>query len=109
MGFFRKFTNFESHPVVRKASETDVPTDSDSEHLDLADRNEKEIQRHPDRVTQDAQLGVKKAEAVALVWPKAAVYATYAWIWVAFFMLALQQGTTTLFNAAAYADFAAAP
>ncbi|KAK7885129.1 Siderochrome iron transporter 2 [Exophiala xenobiotica] len=87
----------------------DVPTDTDSETLSLEERNEKEIQRHPNDITQDAQLGVKKAEATALVWPKWAVYATYGWIWVCFFMLALQQGTTTLFNAAAYADFVAAP
>ncbi|KIW03936.1 hypothetical protein, variant [Verruconis gallopava] len=33
----------------------------------------------------------------------------YAWIWVAFFMLALQQGTTTQLNAQAYAGFVAAP
>ncbi|KIV82055.1 hypothetical protein PV11_04191 [Exophiala sideris] len=108
MGFFNKFTSSES-PVVRKASASDVPTDSETDSLDLPDKNEKEIQRDPNHVTQHAQLGVQKAEAVALVWPKWAVYATYGWIWVAFFMLALQQGTTTLFNAAAYADFAAAP
>ncbi|KAI1608657.1 MFS transporter [Exophiala viscosa] len=109
MGFFqKKFTTSES-PTVRKASASDVPTDSETDSLDLPDKNEKEILRDPNNVTQHAQLGVKKAEAVALVWPKWAVYATYGWIWVAFFMLALQQGTTTLFNAAAYADFVAAP
>lgn len=32
-----------------------------------------------DQVTQDAQLGVKKAEAAALVWSKKTLYLTYAW------------------------------
>lgn len=33
----------------------------------------------------------------------------YAWIWVCFFMLALQQGTTLQLNALAYSNFIAAP
>ena len=52
---------------------------SDSDTLSLEARNEKEIQTHPDQVTRDAELGVQKAEAAALVWSKPAVYATYAW------------------------------
>lgn len=52
---------------------------SDSESLDLVDRNEKEILEHPDQVTANALPGVQKAEAVALVWDKKALYATYAW------------------------------
>lgn len=118
MGFLAKLKGRETPPTIRKPSQNQSPeydpnvashTDTDSDSLDLAEKNEKEIQLNPDRVTEDAQDGVKKAEAVALAWPKAAVYATYAWIWVAFFMLALQQGTTTIFNVAAYADFATAP
>ncbi|RMZ81524.1 hypothetical protein DV736_g6652, partial [Chaetothyriales sp. CBS 134916] len=123
MGLLSKFQGRESHTtdqtissvVQGKYSDSSLnpsgplPTDTDSGHLSLEERNEKEIQRNPNRITQDAYGGVQKAEAVAIVWPKWAVYATYAWIWVCFFMLALQMGTTTLFNAAAYADFTAAP
>jgi hypothetical protein len=43
------------------------------------DRAEKEIQEHPDQVSASTADGVRKAEAVALVWSKKAVYATYAW------------------------------
>jgi hypothetical protein len=51
----------------------------DSSRLSLEARNEKEVQQHPDAITQEAHLGVQKAEAAALVWSKKAVYATYAW------------------------------
>lgn len=42
-------------------------------------RAEKEIREHPDEVSANAADGVRKAEAVALVWSKKAVFATYAW------------------------------
>lgn len=62
---------------------TDAPPAYDSsdnaERTSLEARNEKEIEEHPDEVTENAHLGVKKAEAAALVWSKKAVYATYAW------------------------------
>lgn len=45
----------------------------------LEERNERELLEHPDEVTQEAQVGVQKAEATALVWSKTALYATYAW------------------------------
>jgi MFS family permease len=67
------------------------------------------VQLNPNQITQNAQVGQQKAEAVALVWPKSAVYTTYAWIWVAFFMLALEQGTTLQLNNAAFAEFSLAP
>lgn len=51
-------------------------TDTDSDRLSLDERNEKEVQLHGDRVTQNAQTGQQKAEAVALVWSKPALYAT---------------------------------
>lgn len=43
------------------------------------DRAEKEIREHPDQVTANTADGVRKAEAVALVWSKKAVFAIYAW------------------------------
>ncbi|KAK4089027.1 hypothetical protein Purlil1_6460 [Purpureocillium lilacinum] len=82
---------------------------SDSDTLSLEARNEKEIELHPDQVTRGAELGVQKAEAAALVWSRKAVLATYAWIWVCFFMLALQQSILGYASFAAYADFQTAP
>lgn len=97
-------------PAPEVKSDVEQPSsDNDTSRLSLEAINEKEIQAHPDHVTAAAEPGVQKAEAAALVWPKKAVYATYAWIWVCFFMLALQQGMTSTFNARAYADFALAP
>lgn len=55
------------------------PSGSDSDNLSLEARNDLEIQAHPDEITADAQPGVQKAEAAALVWGKPAVYSTYAW------------------------------
>jgi hypothetical protein len=49
------------------------------EGLNNLDRAEKEIREHPDVVSANAADGVRKAEAVALVWSKKAVFATYAW------------------------------
>ncbi|KAJ5188612.1 Major facilitator superfamily domain general substrate transporter [Penicillium cf. griseofulvum] len=68
-------------------------------------RAEKEIREHPDVVSANAADGVRKAEAVALVWSKKAVFATYAWIWVCFFMLALHSsiGSNVLYYA--YSNF----
>ena len=47
--------------------------------LNNLSRAEKEIREHPDEVSANAADGVRKAEAVALVWSKKAVVATYAW------------------------------
>ncbi|KAL5361577.1 major facilitator superfamily domain-containing protein [Aspergillus floccosus] len=80
-----------------------------SSRLSLEARNEKEIQQHPDAITHEANLGVQKAEAAALVWSKKAVYATYAWIWVCFFLLALQSAISSNVINYAYADFKQAP
>jgi hypothetical protein len=54
-------------------------SDTTSDTLSLEARNQREIEQHPDQVTADAQAGIRKAEAVALVWPKNATYLTYAW------------------------------
>ena len=66
-----------------QAGQTDVTQDfsasSDSDTLSLEARNEKIVQANPDRITSDAQLGVQKAEAAALVWSKKTVYLTYGW------------------------------
>jgi hypothetical protein len=54
-------------------------TDTDSSNLSLEERNEKEVIQNGTTVTADAQLGIKKAEAAALVWTRKTVYFTYAW------------------------------
>ncbi|POS68781.1 siderophore iron transporter [Diaporthe helianthi] len=109
-------TEHEGSPAADAKNEHDVEQPSDPEaeansssRASLEEINEKEIQANPDHVTADAALGVQKAEAAALVWPKWALYATYGWIWVCFFMLALQQGTTSILNMNAYANFKSAP
>lgn len=89
-----------------------VPADnykSDTDTLSLEEKNEKEVIENPDRITNTAQLGVKKAEAAALVWPKWAVYATYGWIWLCFFMLALQSAIGNNVIYYAYSNFMSAP
>jgi MFS family permease len=118
MGFFDKF---KGSNVDQAASQTghvkdgtneayhEAASETDSDTLSLEARNEKEVQFNPNQITKDAQIGQQKAEAIALVWPKTAVYATYGWIWVAFFMLALEQGTTLQLNTAAYATFISSP
>ncbi len=53
-------------------------SDSDSS-MSLEEKNEKEIREHPNTITAFAQPGVQKAEAVALVWSRPALYTAYAW------------------------------
>ncbi|CAJ2508333.1 Uu.00g133590.m01.CDS01 [Anthostomella pinea] len=90
--------------------EPGVTTDSDPEtRLSLEARNEQEVQAHPDQVTQNADIGVQKAEAAAIVWGKKTVWATLAWIWLCFFMLAFQQSIQTTATVTAYASFSTAP
>ncbi|KAH3661477.1 hypothetical protein OGAPHI_006324 [Ogataea philodendri] len=60
-------------------------------------------------VSSDAPEGVQAIEGALMVWPKWAVYTTYAWIWVCYFMLALQQTIGTTMMPYAYASFIAAP
>lgn len=70
---------------LRPSHETELKNDVNVEQnivgsdLDNLDRSEKEIREHPDQVSANAASGVRKAEAVALVWGKKAVFATYAW------------------------------
>lgn len=52
---------------------------SDSDNLSLEAKEEKRIQEAPDQVTSDAQAGIQKAEAAALVWSKTAIFGVYAW------------------------------
>ncbi|GME45020.1 Major facilitator superfamily [Neofusicoccum parvum] len=101
----------ETEPKTEPKTDVDVshPSASDSDTLSLEARNERELQQHPDEITKEAQIGVQKVEAAALVWSKGTVYCIYAWIWVCFFMLALQSAIGNNVINYAYAGFATAP
>lgn len=60
-----------------RATTGDCQANSDSESME--ERNERQVLDHPDEITADAQIGVQKAEATALVWSRTALYTTYAW------------------------------
>ncbi|KAF2207697.1 hypothetical protein CERZMDRAFT_115046 [Cercospora zeae-maydis SCOH1-5] len=87
----------------------DVHGNSDSDAISLEAQNEKEVRQHPDQVTVDAHKGIQKAEAAALVWTKPVLYATFAWIWVCFFMLAFQSSIMNVASVNAYSTFTKAP
>ncbi|OJJ45981.1 hypothetical protein ASPZODRAFT_152233 [Penicilliopsis zonata CBS 506.65] len=82
------------------------PVDADQQGQ--ANESDEAIQESKE-TTKDATIGVQKAEAVALVWGKKAVYMTYAWIWVCYFMLSLHEyiGSNVLYYA--YSSFDLAP
>lgn len=108
------FQRAEPTDTTTGAPETDrqdieQPVADSSSSMSLEELDEKEVQAHPNQVTANAALGIQKAEAAALVWPKWAVYLTLGWIWVCYFMLALQQGMTNTFNVSAYSDFQSSP
>ncbi|KAH8432660.1 putative siderochrome-iron transporter [Aspergillus melleus] len=99
----------EDHRPKNSSPENPETSGSESDRKSLEARNEKEIELHPDQVTEGAQLGIQRAEAAALVWSKKALVATYAWIWVSFFMLALQSSISSIAQQTAYAKFQSAP
>ncbi|KAJ5758453.1 hypothetical protein N7520_005609 [Penicillium odoratum] len=90
-----------------RATTSALHANSDSQSLE--ERNERQILNHPGEVTQDAQIGVQKAEATALVWSRTALYATYAWMWLCFFVLSMQSSISSNVMYYAYANFASAP
>ncbi|ODM23818.1 hypothetical protein SI65_01407 [Aspergillus cristatus] len=92
-----------------RESEPKNPGSDSNDRSSLDARAEREIELHPGQVTEGAGLGVQKAEAAALVWSKKALIGIYAWIWVSFFMLALQFSISGIAQARAYAGFLAAP
>ncbi|GKZ25926.1 siderochrome iron transporter 2 [Aspergillus brasiliensis] len=83
----------EQHP---KSDQTDGP----SGNPELSEKG-----AQPEEVSPEAPIGVQKAEAAALVWSKNAIYGTYAWIWVCYFMLALHEYISTNVLYYAYSNF----
>ncbi|CAK7272820.1 hypothetical protein SEPCBS119000_005323 [Sporothrix epigloea] len=76
---------------------------------DLITRNEKEIAENPDDTDKNAQLGVRKAEAAALVWSKPALYGIYAWIWMCFLIYYFIGSLDFQLRFYLYSSFFAAP
>ncbi|CAI7654250.1 unnamed protein product [Penicillium discolor] len=102
--------NFGSDPKEPANIETTTRgNQANGDTQSLEERNERELLERPDEVTQEAQVGVQKAEATALVWSKPALYATYAWIWLCFFVLSMQSSISSNVIYYAYANFASAP
>jgi hypothetical protein len=88
MGVLDMIRGRNDNSIAQPGEQTDVKHESDanayqsgsdSDNLSLEAIDEKEIQAHPNEITRNAQIGVQKAEATALVWSKPAVFATYAW------------------------------
>lgn len=72
----------DAHIAAINHDTKDVVDDSEGSNADtlsLEARNEKDVQANPDTITSNAQEGIQKAEAAALVWSKPALYGAYAW------------------------------
>ncbi|KAJ6109627.1 Siderochrome iron transporter 2 [Penicillium sp. IBT 16267x] len=85
---------------------------SASEHSDEingADYDEREADRDPAHVTEQVDLGQRKAEAAALVWSRPVAFMIYAWIWICFFMLALGSSIGSNLINYVFSDFHLAP
>ena len=62
---------------VQEQSPSDVETPPDSRSLERHD--EKEVLEHPDEINRNAQVGLQKAEAAALVYTRKVVIGIYGW------------------------------
>ncbi|KAJ5565486.1 hypothetical protein N7513_001728 [Penicillium frequentans] len=84
-------------------------TDAQLPHSSSLEASNQKDESNADEVTKEAQVGVQKAEAAALMWSKKAVYMIYAWIWICYFMLSLHEyiGSNVLYYA--YSKFDSAP
>ncbi|KAL1857796.1 hypothetical protein Plec18167_001801 [Paecilomyces lecythidis] len=85
----------------------EAQTTPDDQSLEQSE--EQEVLQHPDAISYNAQAGIQKAEATALVWSKKALYSTYAWIWLCFFVLSMQSSISNNMIYYAYAKFSSAP
>ncbi|KAJ5580338.1 uncharacterized protein N7459_006323 [Penicillium hispanicum] len=108
MGVVDRLRGRKATEVVEDLGPVENANEKSTDADELARANQ-EAEVHPDEITKEAQFGVQKAEAVALVWGKKAVYATYAWIWVCYFMLSFHEyiGSNVLYYA--YSKFQLAP
>ncbi|KAJ5156379.1 siderochrome-iron transporter [Penicillium capsulatum] len=95
------------HASKENPSTTPAEVPSDSSSLEMAD--EKEIQNNPNQINEQAQAGVQKAEAAALVYTKKVIIGIILWIWVCYFMLAFHQAILSNMSQYVFADFKNAP
>lgn len=110
--FRRRIALSTSHHSSLQGQEENESTSGDSEKnsVDFTKNNlefaqNEEVRKHPNEVTQSASIGVQKIEAASIVWSKKAVYGVYAYIWVCFFVLALQEIINSNLMNYVYADF----
>ncbi|CAJ2511705.1 Uu.00g073300.m01.CDS01 [Anthostomella pinea] len=88
-----RFTAQPEQPVVEKTvPETDKEAGLVTEQNPISDSESADV----DAISADAQAGVQKIEAVTKVWSKNHLIAAYVFIWVIYFVDAMQQGTSTL-------------
>lgn len=57
----------------------ETPGSDSNNRSSLEERAEREIELHPNQVTEGVDSGVQKAEAAALVWSKKALICIYSW------------------------------
>ncbi|KAJ5671497.1 hypothetical protein N7507_000624 [Penicillium longicatenatum] len=89
---------YEDNTTKQEQPANDISHLPGEESLEWHD--EKEVQAHPDQINANADYGLQKAEAAALVYTKKVVFGIYGWIWVCYFMLAFHQ--TMLSNLSQY-------
>lgn len=70
----RFLINLKEILIVISKSQENKPERESSDVHDTGDTDSQ-----PEHVTENAHLGLQKAEAVALVWGKKVVWCTYAW------------------------------
>ncbi|KAJ5721665.1 Siderochrome iron transporter 2 [Penicillium malachiteum] len=94
-------------PSTNESITTSSPSSPEEESFEWHD--EKEVQRNPDHINANAELGLQKAEAAALVYTRKVVLGIYGWIWLCYFMLAFHQTLLSNLTQYVYAEFSAAP
>ncbi|KAM0716124.1 hypothetical protein Q7P37_008638 [Cladosporium fusiforme] len=62
-------------------------------HTDIKSVPSQDSDNEDELVHKDMQTGVQKVEAMAQVWPRWALYLTYAWVWIIYFIDALEGPT----------------
>lgn len=69
--------DYEDETTKQESPANDTTNNPGEESLEWHD--EKEVQAHPDQINPNADIGLQKAEAAALVYTKKVVFGIYAW------------------------------
>lgn len=120
MGLFSRFAPKPVAPVVGVATQnhtTNLPLEVEAEKGDVnAQTTLRQTSLRPDVESdgddelvhkENTQWGVQKSEAVCQVWPRSALFAVYAMIWILYFLDALENTATSLMQPYVLSDFAA--